>query len=170
MMIAVMVNEVVLKHTAIVTGTLLLKFQFTNFLLGGKRIESGARPPEDEKLFGIKAGPQDFDGTSKVLAFEKRDDEKSLEKVRKAQLEERRSARLVMNDLENIPLGLIVAWMDVLCGGHPTVHILCVWLFCLGRCTHSYAYMKALQPMRAIGFGFGLLSTIILAMNAVLAL
>ena len=177
-MIAVMVDAVVLKHTAIVTGILFFKFQFTNIMLGGTRIKSGARPPEDAQLFGSKAGPQDFDGTSKLVAYEKKDpddDQKassssSLEKVRNAKMEEKRTARLVMNDLENIPLGLLVAWMDVLCGGNTTVHLVGVWLFCVGRCAHSYAYHHALQPARAIGFGVGLLATAAMAINAIIAL
>lgn len=75
-----------------------------------------------------------------------------------------------MNDLENIPLGLLVAWMDVLCGGNTTVHLVGVWLFCVGRCAHFYAYHHALQPARAIGFGVGLLATAAMAINAIIAL
>lgn len=172
-MISLMIDEIVLKHTAFVTLALLLKFQGANLLLGASRIKSGSRPPEDAKLFA-RAGPQDFDGTAKLTEREKQNktdggDERALDRIRKAKSAEVRTARLVMNDLENIPLGLIVAWMGVLCGGNQYVHLSSLWAFCLGRCGHTYAYHHAIQPMRAICFLVGIVATFVLAGNAVFA-
>lgn len=172
-MISLVIDEIVLKHTAFVTLALVLKFQVTNLLLGASRIKSGSRPPEDTKLF-TRAGPQDFDGTSKRTEREKQNkadggDERALNRIHKAKSAEVRAARLVMNDVENIPLGLIVAWMAVLCGGNQYVHVGSLWAFCLGRYAHSYAYFHAIQPMRAICFMVGLVATFVLAGNAVFA-
>mmetsp|Transcript_8211 Transcript_8211/g.17830 ORF Transcript_8211/g.17830 Transcript_8211/m.17830 type:complete len:155 (-) Transcript_8211:309-773(-) len=148
---------------------LLLKFQATNMNLGSSRIRSGSRPPQDAALFA-GAGPQDFDGSSKRTERAKKNDGgKSLDRAVKAKAAETRAARIVMNDLENIPLGLVAAWAGVLCGGGRDVHVAAVWAFCAGRCVHSYAYLYARQPMRAIGFLVGLLATFVLAGNALFA-
>lgn len=165
MVVPLTVDETVLKHTTFATLALLVKFQATNMILGGTRIKSGARPPEDAALFP-KAGAQDFSGGQKLAEGA---DDKALDRTRKAQAKEKRVARLVMNDLENIPLGLIAAWMGVLCGGSSWVQLVSVWAFCVGRCLHSYAYMKALQPWRAIGWGVAFVATWAMAGNAVLA-
>merc|ERR1719486_1342973 len=129
------IDRVVLRHTAIVTMALVAKFQFTNMMLGGARIKSGARPPEDRSLFP-KAGAQDFSGAAK-LAKRESDGAEKANKARKAKDYEVRVARLVMNDLENIPLGLIVAWAGVLCRGSRKVQVAALWAFCLGRYAHS---------------------------------
>merc|ERR1711935_679069 len=96
----------------------------------------------------------------------KNKEEERLEKVKMAKMDETRAARLVMNDLENIPLGLIIAWMDALCFGSAGVHIFSVWLFCICRCVHSYAYINALPIHRSISWGIGLLATLILSFNS----
>lgn len=177
-MVSIEVDDIVLKQTAFVTLALLLKFQATNLMLGSTRFKSGSRPPEDAALIP-SAGPQDFDGTTKLTQRKKKhdgdDNEKAVNKLRTAKATEVRTARIVMNDLENIPLGLIVAWMGVLCcrgGGDDarrTVHSVALWAFCAGRFVHSYAYVYALQPLRAIGFTVGLLGTTVMAGNAVFA-
>lgn len=165
-MVSLEVDETVLKNTAYVTLALILKFQLTNLILGASRVKSGSRPPEDAALFA-GAGPQDFDGSSKRAEREKKDDEKALDRLIKAKSAEMRAARLVMNDLENIPLGLIAAWMGVVCGGNPTVHVASLWCFCAGRFAHTYAYLYAKQPLRAIAWGMGFLATFVMAGNAV---
>jgi uncharacterized membrane protein YecN with MAPEG domain len=71
-----------------------------------------------------------------------------------------------MNDLENIPLGLIVAWASVICSGSSPVHVACLWAFCLGRAAHSYFYAKAMQPWRAAGRSVAFAATFIMGGNA----
>jgi len=161
------VDPLALRHTAIVTILLVAKFQATNMMLGGARIKSGSRPPEDASLFP-KAGVQDFSGTTKLEKRESDGAEKAG-KARKAKEFEVRVARLVMNDLENIPLGLIVAWAGVLCGGSSTVHVTSLWAFCLGRFAHSYFYAKAIQPWRAVGWGVAFAATFGMGGNALMA-
>ena len=83
-----------------------------------------------------------------------------------------RNARLVMNDLENIPLSLIVAWMggEVLCGGNQSVQVASLWTFCLGRFMHSYAYKGKLPMIRALSFTAGFLSTFVMAENGAITM
>merc|ERR1712013_66443 len=97
------------------------------------------------------------------------DSAEKAKKTREAKQYEVRVARLVMNDLENIPLGLIVAWMGVLCGGSRKVHLAALWAFCVGRYIHSYCYAKAIQPWRALGWGIGFVATFVMGGNAVMA-
>eukprot|EP00622_Pseudochattonella_farcimen_P008150 FR744325.1.p1 GENE.FR744325.1~~FR744325.1.p1 ORF type:complete len:157 (+),score=17.96 FR744325.1:54-473(+) len=136
-------------------------------MLGGARISAGARPPEDKSLFP-KAGVQDFSGSAKLEKRSSDGGEKAA-KARKSKDFETRAARLVMNDLENIPLGLIVAWMGVLCGGNRWIHLASLWAFCLGRLVHSYCYAKAIQPWRAISWGVAFGATFITGGNALIA-
>ena len=142
------------------TLALLAKFQATNLLVGHSRF---ALIPA--------AGTQDFDGTSKLAEKENKykGDEKAIDRTRKAKAAEVRNVRLVMNDLENIPLGLIVTWMGVLCGASQRVQVISLWTFCLGRFIHSYAYKGKLPMIRALSFTAGFLATFVMAGNAAIA-
>jgi uncharacterized MAPEG superfamily protein len=61
------------------------------------------------------------------------------------------------NDLENIPLFLVLAliYQGLQCwpGGAPVYFV----LFTLGRIGHTYSYLKALQPWRSLAYFVGLL-------------
>lgn len=71
---------------------------------------------------------------------------------------EQRWNRIVMNDLENLPIGLIVAWASYIsCTSQKSntgvfvAHDVLVLLFLAGRLLHTVAYAKGLQPWRTIG-------------------
>ena len=57
-----------------------------------------------------------------------------------------RWARIVSNDMENIPLGLIAAWGSLLCCANPQAHVVLILLFTLARIGHTVCYAKALIP------------------------
>ena len=95
-MIKVMVDKQMLKTTMICSSLLLLKMMIANFMIGGARVKAGTRPPEDQKLFPNE-GYQSFGG---------KDD--SLPTVAKEL--EQRCIRIGLNDLENIPISLILNW------------------------------------------------------------
>ena len=130
------------------TCGMYLKFQITNFRMGNARVKAGSRPPED---FYQNKHPT-------------KDDVECAD----------RAARIVQNDLENIPIGLIVAWFCVL--GMQIirvrsvftfqVHTWCMIGFVVCRLIHSIAYSLQLFLPRAAAYGgsvvcvFGMLSNI----------
>jgi len=136
----------------------MFKFFLTTLAQGGKRFKGGSRPPEDASLSLNPKGKQQNFG---INAAANATDERS----KKAVEEDHRWQRLVLNDLENIPIGLIVAWSSLLSAYSPFLHAILVIAFAVGRVAHSYTYAKALQPHRAIFYFVGLLSTIGMALN-----
>jgi hypothetical protein len=45
-----------------------------------------------------------------------------------------------MNDIENVPLGLIIAWADVIAVGNPTVHVIAISIFTFCRILFTIMY------------------------------
>eukprot|EP00427_Karlodinium_veneficum_P014668 CAMPEP_0169062886 /NCGR_PEP_ID=MMETSP1015-20121227/953_1 /TAXON_ID=342587 /ORGANISM="Karlodinium micrum, Strain CCMP2283" /LENGTH=86 /DNA_ID=CAMNT_0009121111 /DNA_START=49 /DNA_END=306 /DNA_ORIENTATION=- len=78
------------------SGVLAAKIFVTQFIQGGKNFAVGARAPEDGNVVPA-AGPQNF-GMS-------RDDVKEDAKLSAA-----RWNKIMINDTENLPLGLILTW------------------------------------------------------------
>lgn len=159
--IPISVDSNLLRHTLLVTFLLILKFMCCLLLQGKARILAGSRPPEDQSLFP-KAGAQNFDGVGKF----KDDDVKG----RKRKESESRWLRLIQNDLENLPLGLIVAWSSLLCDPNVTAQMVLLWTFCIGRVAHSYAYANAMQPMRVITWLTGIVGMVGMLTNGLLAM
>merc|ERR1712028_86867 len=160
------VPHIVLKSNAICMLILVFKFYITIMRQGKARVVAGSRPPEDEALFGAKAGKQCLDGSLKF----KENDEKGIQ----ARQVEQRWLRLVMNDVENVPLGILVSWGSAIClqATHEwcvNVHVTCVWMFTVGRVAHSFAYAYGLQPHRAIGWFAGVVGIMGMSINACVA-
>jgi uncharacterized MAPEG superfamily protein len=61
------------------------------------------------------------------------------------------------NDLENIPIFLILALIYQLLQCWPTGAPVYFGLFTLGRVSHTFFYLKALQPWRSVAYFLGLL-------------
>ena len=158
-MVTISLDKDAFKVTMICSAVLLFKCFFSNTLIGGKRIKSGARPPEDQDLFK-KAGEQDFTGSSKVFASEA--------EGKAAKEEELRAMRISQNDLESIPVGLIMNWGSLLCHNSTSWHIGLTIAFTLCRIGHTIAYSYKRQPSRAI-FWFGaIISMFGFAINGVI--
>jgi len=137
---------------AICTTTLYVKFFITLMIQGGARFKSGTRAPEDGKLSLAKGKSQSF-GT------EKKDvDERHI-------LRDIRYQRIVLNDLENIPIGLIVFIISILCGGNDFFNCIGMITFTVARILHTISYAKELQPHRAIFWFFGILSIMFVTFN-----
>ncbi|GMI02926.1 hypothetical protein TrLO_g8750 [Triparma laevis f. longispina] len=128
-------------------------------MTGKYRISAGGRPPEDVKLFP-ESGAQDFSGDSKVF--------NNPEKEKHVKQKLTRALRIVANDLENIPIGLIVMWGSLVCCYNVNAHIACSAGFALGRVGHTISYELELQPHRAWGWGLGIVSSSLLAANGVI--
>ncbi|OQR95843.1 hypothetical protein THRCLA_07520 [Thraustotheca clavata] len=137
------------------TAVLYAKFIFTSTIQGGKRFAAGTRPPED-KIF------KQYNKTNQLQSF-------GVEKtgVNAAALEEDiRWQRIVRNDLENIPIGLLVAWGAVQSGGFEAVTTSAIATFTAARLFHTYAYANGLQPHRGYAWALGAASVGVLALNS----
>ena len=69
-----------------------------------------------------------------------------------------RASRAWRNDLENIPIFLILGWIYVAAGlSHKAFAFYCL-VFTLMRIVHTYTYIKAMQPWRTVSYTIGLLA------------
>ncbi|KAL3663393.1 hypothetical protein V7S43_011798 [Phytophthora oleae] len=137
------------------TSVLYMKFLTATMIQGAKKFASGGRPPEDSKLPSAKR--------KQTFGFDKTSDPETLEASR-------RWGSIVMNDLESIPLGLLIFGAGVMAGADPNVHYRAMVAFTTARCLHTYAYAKAKQPMRSLCYGVGLMATLVGVGNAVSAI
>ena len=151
-----------LRTSSLVTLVLLLKYTVTSARWAGARQRAGQRAPEDP---GQNALPG------------------------KAELEAAERARMVVfNDLENLPLGLVVVWASALCilftqvggsaHGSPAdqeslgliqAHVALTCTFAAMRIAHSVVYSAALPSLlRTVVYTVGLASVYGLALLAVI--
>jgi len=79
---------------------------------------------------------------------------------------EQRWLRLIQNDIESIPISLVVIWAGALCGPQLLLHLIASWTYCLCRIGHTVAYANAMQPYRAIFWLVGVLSVLVIALNS----
>ena len=73
-----------------------------------------------------------------------------------------RGAKAWRNDLENIPLFLILCWIYVAAGLSSTAFIIYCVIFMLARIAHTICYLYAIQPARTIAFTIGAVVTLAL--------
>ncbi|OQR88553.1 hypothetical protein THRCLA_10247 [Thraustotheca clavata] len=160
-----------LKVLIACTGVLAIKFYASTFIQGGKRFAAGTRPPEDQSLSLNKKNQKQSFGVRDPNAKDE-DDENTKKPVRvqppaRAIEEDLRWERLVRNDLENIPIGLLISWAAVNSGGNPLVNSGAIIVFTVSRVAHTIAYAKGVQPHRAIAWTAGVLSTLVLVGNSI---
>jgi glutathione S-transferase len=139
---------------------LFLKFFLTTVIQGKKTFEAGARPPEDG---GLTAG-QNLPVQSYGLVSDNGD-----EQLRKAREVDMRWKRIVMNDLETIPIGMIVFLGSIFAGGNETANAVFIIAFTLARISHTFAYAKSLQPHRAICWMIGQSCVLASGLNGVIS-
>ena len=73
--------------------------------------------------------------------------------------------RAHLNDLENIPIFMIVALLYMFSGRPVIWGIWCLRIFTAARILHTIAYLNAISMLRALGFGVGAFCTAGLAGN-----
>ena len=106
--------------------------------------------------------------------------EVTLETPSHAELKETqdRAQRIVNNDLENIPYTLVLCWGAVICilnnykgplKGLVVTHIIFMTLFVVCRIGHTISYLNKLSYPRTIFWLFGLLSTVGIIINGIIA-
>ncbi|KAJ3242133.1 hypothetical protein HDU78_001511 [Chytriomyces hyalinus] len=153
-------DRTALKATSICTLVLLLKWYASISIQGDTRFKAGSRAPEDA-AFGGRMGAENVEQTF-GLTNAANDASNQAEKMR-----ELRWQRIIMNDLENIPLGLIIAWSSLVTPKSPLVHTVSVVTFAVMRILHTITYARSLQPHRSIVWMLALVATLVMAVNGV---
>ncbi len=109
----------------------------------GARYRTGARKfanPEDAKMFGAELVPQEVPAVQ-------------------------RANNAWRNDLENIPMFLILALVYAIAGLSPTMFIVYCTVFTVARVLHTIFYLNAMQPWRTIAFSVGALAMVALIIH-----
>ena len=142
-----------LRTAILVTLLLTFKFVLTTAYWGSTKGKAGLRAPEDRRQNPNPPTPQQLAAAD-------------------------RAGRVVFNDLENLPLGLLMMWGSALCIGASTVpgnaqgsvvdqetldlirgHITFSILFCVARFGHTAIYSLAgVTVARSICYALGLAS------------
>ena len=88
---------------------------------------------------------------------------------KKVRIDERveRVRRVHQNDLENIPIFCIVAFLFVHTNPPPSAAYY-FYTFTVSRLIHTLSYLFAIQPFRAIAFFVGVLSTVGMAVQVIM--
>lgn len=81
-----------------------------------------------------------------------------------------RAAACWRNDLENIPIFLLLGLLYLMAGGSADSAAVYFWTFTVARIAHTASYLAGLQPWRTLAFGVGMFSTIGLAVRLVMVL
>jgi uncharacterized MAPEG superfamily protein len=76
-----------------------------------------------------------------------------------------RGARAWRNDLENIPIFLILAWIYVAAGLGPKPFVIYCAVFVLARIAHTICYLNSIQPLRTIVYAVGSLTMLALMIH-----
>lgn len=120
-----------LRIYSLTTIVLALKMAAIAVVQGRARQSAGVFVnPEDARAFRAKEAPQEVETV-------------------------RRAARAWLNDLENIPIFLILAWIYVAAGLSPNVLAIYCAVFVVARILHTIFYINAVQPWRTIVFTIG---------------
>jgi glutathione S-transferase len=108
---------------------------------GRARIAAGVFVnPEDAKTFGASQAPEEAPAVQ-------------------------RAARAWRNDLENIPIFLILSWIYVAAGLSSTAFVIYCVVFTIARVAHTVCYLNSIQPMRTIAYTVGALATLALMVH-----
>ncbi|HJU29440.1 MAG TPA: MAPEG family protein, partial [Candidatus Binataceae bacterium] len=93
--------------------------------------------PEDATTFGGKAMPEEAPAVQ-------------------------RGAKAWRNDLENIPIFLILAWIYVAAGLSTVAFAIYCGVFTLARIAHTICYLNSIQPWRTYAYTVGSIVTLVL--------
>jgi glutathione S-transferase len=76
-----------------------------------------------------------------------------------------RASKAWMNDLENIPMFLILALVYAIAGLSATSFMVYCVVFTVARILHTIFYLNAMQPWRTIAFSVGALAMVALIIH-----
>ncbi|CEG49671.1 Membrane-associated, eicosanoid/glutathione metabolism (MAPEG) protein [Plasmopara halstedii] len=127
-----------------------------------KTFQAGNRAPEDKALPLARGCPKQSFGMDP-------ESEKN-EKISKAREMEHRWRRIVQNDLESIPLALVMFGLGVTIEDriNSSVQIGAMIMYTVVRCFHTIAYAYKLQPHRAWCWRIGVVAIMVGVINAVI--
>jgi prostaglandin-E synthase 1 len=130
---------------AVCAGILVIKMIASALYTGAQRSKvKGYVNPEDARFGGpdIQATPEEKPEVARAL-------------------------RIQRNDLENIPLFFAIGLVYVLSGASAFGAAVYCWTFTLARIGHTVAYVRGMQPARALLFGVGALANLGMAVNVI---
>jgi uncharacterized MAPEG superfamily protein len=131
----------VLKMYAITAIVLSLKMAAISVVQGRSRATTGVFVnPEDARTFAGRESPTE----APVVE---------------------RASRAWRNDLENIPIFLILAWIYVTAGLSTVAFVIYCLIFMAARIIHTVCYLNAIQPIRTIAFTIGALTMLALIIH-----
>ncbi|KAG9398227.1 hypothetical protein AC1031_014830 [Aphanomyces cochlioides] len=116
-----------LRIAAVCTLVLYVNIVVTLGIQAGTRFKTGSRPPEDLAHVQAKSQDQAFTTTPEELEAAKEN--------------ETRWTRIVGDDMENIPLGIILAWVSIVAKGNSTATSVLFLLFTVCRLVHTVAFV-----------------------------
>lgn len=137
---------------------LYIKFMVAIAFQSAKSFEGGTRPAEDRDLWIARR----LQGRENESDYGNLNDASAA----KAREEEQRWRRIIQNDLESMPLALLLFGAGVFAGGNKELYEITMVIYTISRCFHTLAYAGELQPHRAIAFCVGVLSIVVGAFNS----
>ena len=141
-------NEVTLKYWIVCTFTLALKMWANSLIQVYARFKyKSFVNPEDARAFGVML---------KTEMSLTQDDHPLAQ----------RAALCWRNDLENIPLFMILALGYVLIGGAPIGAAVYFTIYIFARAVHTLCYINQFQPWRTIAYEIGALATLAMAIHS----
>ena len=140
-----------IQTAAVTTLIIYLKLLATQITQGTKKGIAGGKGPEDGGTGFSAVG-----GNGDVLEEDKAKIEASA-----------RWDRILGNDLENIPVGLIIMWTCALLNPDSTAFMTLAIMFCAGRCLHTLMYMFEKQPFRSLSFAVATIGTLGMAILSI---
>ncbi len=130
-----------LRIYAITAIVLALKMAAISIVQGRVRLSSGIfTNPEDAKTFGGKEAPEEAPMVQ-------------------------RAGKAWRNDLENIPIYLIVAGIYVAAGLSAAAFVVYCVVFMVARVAHTICYLNSIQPARTIAYTVGALAALALIIH-----
>jgi glutathione S-transferase len=130
-----------LQIYALTTIILALKMSAISIVQGRARTTAGVFVnPEDARIFGAKEAPEEVPAVQ-------------------------RAARAWRNDLENIPIFLILAWIYVAAALSATGFAIYCAVFVVARIVHTICYLNSIQPLRTIAYAVGALASLALMIH-----
>jgi uncharacterized membrane protein YecN with MAPEG domain len=134
-----------LETYALTAVVLELKMAAIALVQGRGRMTSGQFVlPEDAKMFGGTEAPNEAPVVD-------------------------RASKAWRNDLENIPIFLILAGIYVMAGLSTQAFAIYCVVFVAMRIVHTYTFIKALQPWRTVSFTIGVLAMFAMMIHILVA-
>ena len=78
-----------------------------------------------------------------------------------------RWSKIIQNDIENIPMGLILNWGSLLCNANPAYHLGLNCMMVFGRVMHTVSYAYGLMPHRSLAYFAGMFASLGFIINGI---